>query len=152
MFVTYRPSDDAEREWEFDSSQVKASQAEPVEKSYGKTWDQFLADLMAGGMRARRHLLWMLLCREHSTLRYDDTPDFAAGELEVEMDRDELKLVRDQLAAAGQLDDVVLAHLDKELATAREGSAGKALLNRKDRRTASRSQESSGSARKNSRS
>lgn len=143
MFITYMPPDAEDQEWEFQAGTVKASEAEPVEVSYKKPWDEFLTDLMRGGMRARRHLLWLLLRRAHPTLRYDDVPDIAAGELVVEFDKTEWQLQRDQAVKRGE-DEVVLAHIDAELAGAKDGSAeGKALLNRRDRRTESKSRSTS---------
>lgn len=152
MFFTYTPDDGEPQDWEFVASEVKASAAEVVEKSYGSPWDQFLVDVFKGGMRARRHLLWHLMCREHPTLLYIDAPDFKVGEIVVEFDKNELQEMRDQLVKAGGVDDAVLAHIDAEIAKAPEGSdAGKARLNRSERRTASRSRGSSTSPRKTSR-
>lgn len=146
MFLTYRPDDGDEQRWDFDASQVLASQAEPIEASYKAGWDPFMVDVLTGVVRARRHLLWHLLRTEHPALRYEDVPDFRLGQVEVEFDRGELTAMRERLAAGGQLTAEQLAHIDGEIAQAPEGSAGKALLNRSARRTASRSRAGSSSA------
>lgn len=149
MFITYTPIDGDDQDWEFQAGTVKASEGEPIERSYGKTWDEFLVDLMKGGLRARRHLLWLLQRRDHPALRYDDVADLRAGEMTVDFDRGELQLQRDQLAKQGASEEI-LAYIDSELANAKEGSAeGKALLNRRERRTGSRSRSTSTSRSQN---
>ncbi|WP_199444455.1 hypothetical protein [Umezawaea beigongshangensis] len=151
MFVTYSPDGDVEeRTWEFEAAAITAADAEPVEASFGRTWDEFLVELVRGGIRARRHLLWLLMRREHPALRYEDVPNFATGQLLVELDRDELQAMRDGLPASTAPE--ALARLDAEIAAAPEGSgAGKALSNRRERRTASRSRPSSASPSKTKR-
>jgi len=149
MFFTYTPDDGDEQQWEFVPSEVLADEGEAAEKAYGQAWDLFLVDVFKGSMRARRTLLWMLMRREHPSLSYVDTPNFKAGEVLVELDRAELQEMRDRLAATPDPDADVLAHLDSELLTAPEaGLSGKARLNRKERRTGSRSPASSTSVRK----
>lgn len=148
MFVTYAPDDGDAQQWEFAASEVTASQAEDVEKTYASPWDQFLVDVFSGGIRARRVLLWFLMRQDHPVLLYADMPDFKVGEVMVEFDRDELQALRDKAAKDKSLPEAVLEHLDNELANAPEGSAGKAQLNRSARRTALRSPASSGSASK----
>lgn len=149
MFVTYTPDDeDTVHEWEFAASEVTASQAEDIERSYGSPWDQYLIDVFSGGIRARRHLLWFLLRQEHPVLLYGDTPDFKVGELVCEFDKAELAQMRDKAAKDKSLPASVLEHIDREIETAPEGSTGKAQSNRSARRTASRSRASSASASK----
>lgn len=100
MLVTYTPeSGDAQR-WEFDPKRVRASEAEAIEKRAGENWDSWLFAVQAGSMRARRVLLWHLLRREHPSLRWEDTPDFYAGELLVEHTVAELTEIRDRVEAA----------------------------------------------------
>ncbi|MFC6094732.1 hypothetical protein [Saccharothrix lopnurensis] len=146
MFFTYRPADGDEQRWEFVAAEVRASQAEPIEKSYGQPWDVFLVDVFKGAARARRHLLWHLMRTDHPALRYEDVPDFALGEVELAFDRGELEAMREQLA--GQLTAEQLTQLDALVAEAPEGRSGKALSNRRERRTASRSRSTSTSGSK----
>lgn len=124
MFVTYRPEDGESQEWVFDPKRVKASQGEMIEKRFGGNFDQWLAALQQGNMKARRVLLWHLMSLSHPTLRYEDTPDFYAGELEVQYNVAELRELRDQVARNKQLDseerDLILGRIDAELEEAAE--------------------------------
>lgn len=131
MFVTYQPSDGERQRWEWDPDRVRQSEAEMVEKRYGKTWDQFKAGVMSGDSKARRVLLWHLLRREHHTLRYEDTPDFYVGELVVEFSTGEIAVMRDRIMKANIPDDEreqMLTALDIQMtdAIALESEMGKA--------------------------
>lgn len=125
MFVTYSPENGDPQIWEFDPRKVRASQAELVEKRYAKQWDMFLSDLMQGSMGARRVLLWHLIRLTHHTLRFEDTPDFYAGELVVEFSREELLDMRSAVEANKGLDEdsrkVMLAAIDDEIEKAPTG-------------------------------
>lgn len=128
MYVTYRPEGGDEQSWEFDPDRVRASAAELVEKRYGESWAMFLAGVQQGSIRARRVLLWHLIRRDHHTLKYEDTPDFYAGEVEVQYDAAELLAMRDAVMKAEVPDkerEQVLTALDMEItdAMAREGAA-----------------------------
>ncbi len=135
MIVTYTPDGDqaqAQR-WEFDPDEVRASQAEMIEKRFGDPYDKFRAGVQMGNSKARRVLLWHLMARDHHTLRYEDTPDFRVGELRVEHTRPELLALRERVAKMGGVDDEtreqVLAALDGDIEAAPEvgdGDGGKA--------------------------
>lgn len=123
MFVTYKPEDAAEQRWEFDPRKVRASRAEMIEKRSGENWDNWLVAVQSGQMRARRVLLWHLMSLDHPTLRFEDTPDFYAGELEIEHSVAELTEIRDKVVKANlpaeQREQVMLA-LDGEITAAME--------------------------------
>lgn len=125
MFVTLSPEGEDPQVWEFDPRKVRASQAEMVERRYGKQWDVFLADLMQGSIIARRVLLWHLIRGTHHTLKYEDTPDFYAGELTVEFSRAELGNMRDTIETNRAVPEsdrsMMLAALDEEIAKAPTG-------------------------------
>ncbi len=126
MFVTYRPEDGDERRWTFDPKRVRASKAEMIEKRAGENWDAWLVSVQAGNIRARRVLLWHLLTLEHHGMRFEDTPDFYAGELVIEHSVSELLDMKDRIMKASLPDeqrDQVVAALDIEIADAmlREG-------------------------------
>lgn len=128
MFVTYRPEDGTEQRWTFDPRRVRASKAEMIEKRAGEPWDAWQAAVLAGKMRARRVLLWHLLTVDHPTLRWEDVPDFYAGELLVEYSVVELAEIRGRVAQAEipvEQRDQVLAALDTAIteATKREAAA-----------------------------
>lgn len=132
MHVAYKPEDPTDgepREWKFDPSRIKASQAEVIENRFGENFDQWVAGVQSGNMRARRVLLWHLLTRDHATLRFEDTPDFYAGELEVSFDVAELVPIRERMAASNlpaSKRDAALAAIDLEMTQAMEREAGKA--------------------------
>lgn len=126
MYITYRPAEGEEQHWEFDPDRVRASAAELIEKRAGVPFDTWHNQVRSGGVKARRVLLWHLIREQHHTLRYEDTPDFALGELLVEHSAAELLLLRDRLQKATLPDDEraqVETALDIEIteAMAREG-------------------------------
>jgi len=133
MYVTYKPEGSPEQRWEFDPSRVRSMEAELIEKRYGKSWDQFRGDVQSGSMKARRVLLWHLLRRDHHTLRFEDVPDFYAGEFLVEHSVDELAAIKDKLLKADLPDDdrqQMLTAIDMEIAEAvarGEVGGGKAI-------------------------
>jgi hypothetical protein len=100
MHVTYTADDGAVQRWEFNPLRVRSVEAELIEKRYGQPWDKFVADVQSGSMKARRILLWHLLKQEHHTLRYEDTPDFYAGDLAVEHTVTELNEIRERIEKA----------------------------------------------------
>jgi hypothetical protein len=126
VLVTYRPTGGDEQSWDYDRDQVKASRAEAIERRFGASWEQFNLGVMQGSMKARRVLLWYLSTLTHPNLRYEDTPDFAAGELVCQFSSTELLGLRERAMKANLSDDdreAMLVGLDLELteAMAREG-------------------------------
>lgn len=120
MFVTYTSDGDVQR-WEFDPRQIRASKAEAIEQHAGIPWDQWLAAVQTGSMRARRVLLWHMLSEQHPTLRFEDTPDFYAGDLLLEYSAAELTEMRARVDKANlpeQQRQAVLVALDQALADA----------------------------------
>lgn len=97
MRLTYSPEDGESRSWVFDPKRVRQAQAEVIERRYGENWDRFVYDVQSGSAKARRVLLWHLLSREQHTLRYEDTPDFYMGEVEVIHSVNELNDLRDRI-------------------------------------------------------
>lgn len=121
MLVKYRPEGQEQpTEWDFDPKRVRQSEAELIEKRMpaGTTYQQWVGLVQAGDSRARRVLLWHLQRREHHTLRYEDSPDFYFGELEVDYSLAELRLLREQIVAS-TVDDAekaqILNKLDLEI-------------------------------------
>ncbi len=116
MKVTYTCEGEPDKVYEFDPDRVKVSQTELIEKRFGGTWTEFRAGVTQGNSKARRVLLWHLLARTHHTLRYEDTPDFAFGDLKVEHDRRELVDIRDRLSKSNHpRKDELISALDVEL-------------------------------------
>jgi len=130
MKVTYTAGPGDVTVWEFDPDDVPQSQAEMVEKRYGRNWDTFLVDVRQGSARARKVLLWHLQRLTHHTLRIEDVPDFKMGAVKVEHSVDELLLIRDRVAKSSLSDEDkegLLAAFDVEISDAMaEAEAGKA--------------------------
>lgn len=96
MKVTYKPEDGDEQEWVFNPRRVRQSQAALIEKAYGgKTWDEFVFDVQAGSIQARRLLLWHLMSLQHPVLKLVDVPDFYADEVVISHDATELRAMLD---------------------------------------------------------
>lgn len=92
MFVQWDPEDGSDKqEWVFDAGDVGRKDGELIEKHFGGSWDQFVAALMVGNLRARAVLLWYMMKQVHSAVKFEDIPDFRVRQLSVEMGVSELK-------------------------------------------------------------
>lgn len=132
MFVTYRPEgSDAPQTWEWEPRKVRASRAEMIEKRAGENWEAWLMGVQQGNMRARRVLLWHLMSMPHPTMKFEDTPDFYAGELEIQHSAAELVEMRERIVKAGMADDAqaaqILMAIDLELEETRERETARRL-------------------------
>lgn len=124
MHVTYSPEDGDRQEWDFVAGRVRSGEAGLMQERFGKSWEQFDAQLQQGDIIARRVLLWHLLRLEHAKLRWEDTPDFYADELLVEFSAKELTAMIQQIAEARGIPDqqrtAITAAFESELAKAVE--------------------------------
>lgn len=130
MKVIYTPGEGDVQEYSFVPDDVAQSQAEMVEKRYGKNWDEFLQDVRGGNAKARKVLLWHLLRQTHHTLRFEDTPDFKMGAVTVSFDLDELMVIRNAVLKANLSDEdreAVLTALDLDLTEAMGEQADEGL-------------------------
>lgn len=126
MFVTYKPEDGDKQEWTFNPGRIRASEGQVLLREYGeKNWDLFVQGIRQNDLHARRVLLWHLMRRDHPMVKFADTPDFYADEMQVEFSSTELAELIDQIAAAPAPADekakataVLMAEL--EVARARE--------------------------------
>jgi len=121
MKVTYAPAGADPQVWDFEPDEVTQSQAELIEKRYGRNWDQFLQDARQGSAKARRVLLWHLLRQTHHTLRVEDVPDFRMGDVKVEHTVAELIELRDRVLKSSldaEEKDNILTALDIEISNA----------------------------------
>jgi hypothetical protein len=122
--IEYKPEDTERGEaqtWTFDPRRIRATEAVIIQKRFGKTWDEFLVAVQAGDVEARRVLLWHLIRRTHPILRFEDTPDFLLGELEVSHELSELIQLRARVEKASlpaEQKEPVLAALDVEISDA----------------------------------
>lgn len=129
MHITYTPEDGDRQEWDFDPGRVRSSQAEMIERRFGGNWDAWAAGVQGGNMRARRVLLWYLICLQHPGLRFEDTPDFFADELLVEYSVKEITELRERILKANldeERREMTLTALDIEMTKAMERESGKA--------------------------
>lgn len=136
MFVTYKPEDGDRQEWTWNPGRVRASEGQALLRTFGETsWDMFVQGVRQNDLHARRVLLWHLLRRDHPMVKFADTPDFFADEMEVEFSAAELADILEKVstgpapsAQKAQAIEVLTAEL--EVARAREemeGLEGKAL-------------------------
>jgi hypothetical protein len=126
MYVTYAPEGEEAQRWEFDPRKVRASRAEMIERRAGQNWDVWLQSVQSGNMKARRVLLWHLMSMPHPTMRFEDTPDFLAGEVEISHSVAELVEMRERTVKAGLPEEQIapaLAAIDFELEEARQRAA-----------------------------
>lgn len=91
MIITYTPAGQPPQTWTYRHMEVAASVAETVEDTTGMTWSEIEWQVIQGRARARRAILWLLLRREHPALKWEDCPDFAMGELDVQLEDDDLE-------------------------------------------------------------
>jgi hypothetical protein len=122
MYLTYRPVGDPEpQEFVFIPGKTNSFDSEAIENVTEWTWEEFLANLQKGSMKARRALLWVMLRRIHRGLRFKDvscTPD----EVKVEYDVYELTELRQNIEDSNRSDEEkepYLAYVDQEIAKAR---------------------------------
>lgn len=119
MYVIYTPADAPMQKWTFDPARVRSQRAIQIERHAGQTWEEWLQGVQMGRMRARRVLLWHLISQDHPTLRFEDTPDFLAGELAVHHSPAELaEMIREARRASAQIPEdqyaMVMATLERE--------------------------------------
>lgn len=131
MFLRYKPQGAATAtDYEFRPAKTDYNRARTAEKLYSKacgerrTWEQFVADATMGSIAARKVALWIAITDRHPMTRFDDIPDFAAGELVMEYSKQELRQMRDGIEAADLLESEKKLQLDGLDAAIREAPAG----------------------------
>jgi hypothetical protein len=123
MLVKYTPEDkpNEAREWEFDPTKVRASRGEMIERRWGGgRYADWVREIQAGGVGARRVLLWHLMNLEHAQLKLEDVPDFAFGEVELDYSVSDLQKLRREVDESAMDDTAkadMLRRLDLEIAT-----------------------------------
>jgi len=96
MYLIYKPAEDDVQKFEFKPAKVSAFEAEAVEDATGMDWDDVTTKLLKGNVKARRALLWMMLKRTHPKLKFSDV-SFSLGELELQLDLEELVAMREEV-------------------------------------------------------
>lgn len=104
MIVTFTPTENDTRIYEFKPRLLPNSDAELLEKLTGKTYQSFVQDVTSGNALARRALVFLFEKRTHPTLKWAAF-DFPYGAVEVEYDRDEYAAMREAIEADTSLED-----------------------------------------------
>lgn len=89
MFLVYEPegSEEATR-WPYNPRKLMSAEREAIERRTGEPFAEFTQSVVKGSSVARRALLWVMLKRDHPTMKYDDV-DFAWDELRLEYSKQE---------------------------------------------------------------
>lgn len=133
MFVVHQPAGASKpTHYEFRPEKVLTSKAVIAEKLYSKacgerrTWEMLVADARQGSIAARKVVLWLAMSADHHTLRYEDMPDLAVGEISMEYSRQELREMRAGIAESNEILEqekaAMLAGLDRQIEDAEAGS------------------------------
>ena len=114
MLLIYRPDPDTVREYRFVPAEVTWAEREAVEDVGGSqwdTWEQFAYRFMAGGMKARRVALWLMLRRESPRLQLHEVAVAEGSDLLAVYDDDEAAAMRAVYEAAPDIDEETRAML-----------------------------------------
>lgn len=125
MEVIYTPDGGDEQRWSFRPKKFPSGEAEAIESATGFMWDEFAQAVLKGSVRARRGLLWVLLRRQHPTIKFADV-SFTLDELRLEMELDELQAMRGELEKIEDpnVRDIALRQIDDDIAAAGESPKG----------------------------
>lgn len=127
MYLVYEPEGGEPQRFQYKPQKLMSAEREALERRSHLDFADFTKGVLNGNAVCRRALLWVMLKREHPTMKYEDV-DFAWDELRLEYSRQEYELMRDQLIEAGTADPEQIEQLNREIATAiDEESGGKAL-------------------------
>ncbi len=130
MYLNYQPegSDEPTR-WRYDPRRLMCAEREKIESLTGKDYSDFTKAVVNGNARCRRALLFVFLKRDHPKTKFEDV-DFAWDELKLVHTRQELELIRAEVAKTLSGDQLAAAleQLDAEIADAPEDEGGKARL------------------------
>lgn len=89
MYLIYLPEDGDEQRFRYQPRKLMSPEMEAIERATDRGYQAFTADVLQGNALCRRALLWVLLKRQHPTLRFADV-SFAWDELKLEYSRQEL--------------------------------------------------------------
>lgn len=120
MIIKFAAENQDPRTWEFVPRKVRQSAAEMIEKRAGCGFNEWVLQVQQGHARAWKVLIWHLLCRETNyAVRWEDVPDFAMGEVDVELDLAEWIQTREVAATSPAIGDVdreaALAQIDAQI-------------------------------------
>jgi len=122
VYLVYQPEGTEEpKRWPYNPRKLMAAEREVIERRTDMVFADFTQAVIKGSSLARRALLWVMLKREHPTMKFDDV-DFAWDELRLEYSRAEY----DQMIAntgenlSGEQREAALRTLREERETALE--------------------------------
>jgi hypothetical protein len=98
MRVIYEPIGEARQEFEYRPRELMSFDSEAIEDVGGPTWgtyEEFGDKLIAGNLKARRALLWIMLRRQNPRLRFPDLV-IRADEVRIASDADDLRAYLEQ--------------------------------------------------------
>ncbi|MEV6790906.1 hypothetical protein AB0M87_02670 [Streptomyces sp. NPDC051320] len=128
MFLVYQPEGaDEPQRFPYKPQKLMSVEREALERRSHMDFADFTKGVLNGNAVCRRALLWVLLKREHPTLKYEDV-DFAWDELKLEYSKQEYELMRSNLIESGEATPEQVDQINREIATAiDEATEGKAL-------------------------
>ena len=89
MFLVYQPEgSDEPKRWPYNPRKLMTAEREAIERRCDMTFAEFTQAVLKGSSLARRALLWVMLKREHPTMKFDDV-EFAWDELKLEYSKGE---------------------------------------------------------------
>lgn len=120
MKFTYSPENGEHREWTVNLDRILSSDSIAIEELFKGTKTDFDMAVLQGSTFARKIMLWYLLRQEHAKLRLADVPPFYSGEIEVELDADDLRSQRRKIAKIKGIPEAdrrtVIEAIDEQLA------------------------------------
>ena len=129
MYLVYQPEGTEEpQRFLYKPQKLMSAEREALERRSAMDFSDFTKGVLNGNAICRRALLWVMLKRQHPTLKFEDV-DFAWDELKLEYSKQEYELMREQMLAKGNVDPEQLEQLDAEIVTAidEQANEGKAL-------------------------
>lgn len=131
MFLIYTPDGGEPQRLKYLPNKLMSAEREVLERRTGQDFSDFTKAVLNGSSLCRRALLWVLLKREHPTLRFEDV-DFAWDELRLEYSKQEWQATREKALEQGGPDvAAALEAIDREIETAIDEETvgeGKAVL------------------------
>jgi len=88
MFLIYTPADGEPQKMKYLPNRMLSPETEAMERVTGKNFTQITQEILAGNATCRRALLWVLLKRQHPTLKFSDV-SFAWEEISLQYSRQE---------------------------------------------------------------
>lgn len=129
MILIYHPEGDQEpQRFSYDPNKLMSPEMEAIERATGVAFSEFTQAVLTGHAKCRRALLWVLLKRQHPTLRFEDV-SFRWEELKLEFSKQEYQSMYDTIEKRDMPDNEKQDALDSirlEMEDAHDDPEGKA--------------------------